>query len=371
MKGPRGMMPAEDPMSTEFVTLRNAGYRERVFVKAHLASADLLHHWPGVLDAWSYDASLDEILTGERLGNARYKVALEPGESEKELAEHGLNGKDCLGVPENLPSVKALAEELHKRIAVLEDRPNDDDGWERAKEIVTAYLEELRAGALEVPVIEEGRPGSPVAFKVRLPWYPETPSLRVNVIIPATERELDYLDDIASAYFAAPEHTEEEELLERAHTLACRRLNVNQDKHLEQVTALQKVKEARPTRLLQLASALAITLGDKSEEWLDAAPWRDGDIEPEDFFAELAMRVCVEAEGVLGLTGAMPGMDEEILERFVKAQTIMIGADVDDFTAEVLGVRIAAALAMVRTSGRAAEIRETSEEIPEDEADPV
>lgn len=353
-------------MSTEFVTLRNAGYRERVFVKAHLASAGLLRHWPGVLDAWSYDASLDEIRTDDRLGNARYKVALEASESEKELAEHGLNGKDCLVVPAGLPSVKALAEELRKRIAVLEDRSNDDDGRERAKEIVTSYLEELRAGALEVPVIEEvkGRPGSSVAFKVRLPWYPETPIPTINVIVPATERELDYLDDIASAYFAAPEHTEEEELLERAHTIACHRLNVNQDKHLEQVTALQKVKETRPTRLLQLASALASVLGDKPEEWLDATPWRDGDIEPEDFFAELAMRVCVEAEGVLGLAGAMPGMDEEILERFVKAQTIMIGADVDDFTAEVLGVRIAAALAMVRTSGRAAEIRET-------EPDPV
>lgn len=356
-------------MSTRFVTLRNAGYRERVFVKAHLATAGLLHHWPGVLDAWSYDTSRDEVWADERFGNARYKVALEASESEKELAEHGLNGKDCLGVPAGLPSVKALAEELHKRLAVLEDRPNDDDGRERAKEIVTAYLEELRAGALEMPVIEEV-PGGPVAFRVRLPWYSETPIPRLNVIIPASERELDYLDDIASAYFAAPEHTEEEELLERAHALACRRLNVNQDKHLEQVTALQKVKETRPTRLLQLAAALASTLGDKPEEWLDATPWRDGDIEPEDFFAELAMRVCVEAEGVLGLTGAMPGMDEEILERFVKAQTIMIGADVDDFT-EVLGVRIAAALALVRTSGRAAEIRETGEEIPEDEADPV
>jgi len=239
--------------------VRSAGYRERAFLKSHLASNGRIDEWPAALDDWTFDPSTDRVACDDE----SVKVAWEGSRSKEILDEH------CV----------------------------DYSGL---------------GGTVAGPT------------------------------------DLEYLDDLAAAYLAAPEETEEEELLERAHSLACSRLDVDPVHHMDEATALTRVVEEVPPFVVRLAVALASTLPPDPEQWLSESPWTDCDVDPREYLATQALHAVVEAYARIGMEHC--DVWPEILRSQVQAVIVMDGVDVGSFVAVELDRRIEAALAQARSS---------------------
>lgn len=219
-----------------------------------------------------------------------------------------------------------------------------------------AYLRELaeREPLLHTPVptVEED-PDRPGVFLVTLPRYP----LDLEVEIPPTQEELDYLDDVAAAYLAAPEHTEEEELLERVHTLACDRIRVDGRRHLEEATALGKVQVSpEPPFAARLVGALTAALEGRHAEWLGEEPWREwgGEEAAPTWFAEMAVRgVALALDGYVfaervDVEEPEASHDVDVLQRGVIAAVVLQGVEVGSMNMPVLALRCRLALDVAR-----------------------
>lgn len=161
--------------------LREAGYREQAFAKAWLLIRGRFDLWPDALDMMLFDSHLDVLLFVPDAG-------LEPG------------GDD-------LPGRARVRWEGSRSVEVLVAHGHTDEDVP-AKHPVP--------GAGEPSIIE---------------------------CAPRSKADADYLEDIVSAYLSAPEGSDEEELLGKAHALACERLGVDQMTHIEVSSARDAAPE--------------------------------------------------------------------------------------------------------------------------------
>lgn len=319
-------------MTTNDLTLlRDAGYRERAFAKALLVSNGQADAWPDALEQWRFDARRDEVVD---LDGERTKVRWEGSRSREILAEHGFDDSGCDPNGPKGPTVGDLSDAkaralslIRKGLEPFRGKANDPEAQERARAMIEGYLRDLvkeeplfRPADLEV----KADPDRPGVFHFKLPIY----DLPMSAEIPPTDEEVEYLDDIAAARLAAPEGTEEETLLARAHALACGRLRVDAEKHLTEATALGKVEVSpEPPFLVNLVGALSASLEGNHDEWLGVEPWREwgGDDEAPGFFAELAVRACSEA--ARGYVFADRGDDVAHLAQAVVGVLILEGVE--------------------------------------------
>jgi hypothetical protein len=327
----------------------SAAYRERAFVKSYLASNGRVDEWSDALDTWTYDASTDCVLapSGELV-----KVAWEGSRSKEILAEHQV---DETGL--NQPDLDDVRDQLSARVRVaMAALPPDDreKALETMREVVRTFLEEevveLGGPKATVDVVEHRAPGQYV-FEITMPRLWPDP-VRVEQLSDAEEA---YLDDLAAAYFAAPEGTYEERTLEQLHSIACERLGVDGERHMEEASALSSVKEEIAPRLVRLCAALVSTLhfgqphaGGVRKDWIDEAPWHDVDSSRREWVTAVVVRAASEAEGILGRVGTMPEYDEDMIVQQLIAECVRNGVAWSAFNEAELRTRIREALEEVR-----------------------
>lgn len=138
---------------TTTTSVREAGYRERVFLKALLVSNGRAEEWPAALDLWRYDPSHDVVFVLHPL--EQNKVAWEGGRSREILAEHEHDDSGCdhgaLTPEEQRRYVAAL-------VGVYMQAPACTPEEEHLSAALDAAL--LRLGMVEADVISRYMSGS-------------------------------------------------------------------------------------------------------------------------------------------------------------------------------------------------------------------
>lgn len=226
-------------------------------------------------------------------------------------------------MPAEREAARAL---LEKRLRVVLEplcgESNDDERRKQARDVIEKFLRaEPRPPC---SVIED--PERPGVFLVS--FAPGDHVIREDVIVVSapSDAQVEYLDDIAALFLAAPEDSVEEDMLEEAHLAACIRLGVDAERHLAQACALGKVEldaaDGRPV-VLRIAEAFTAALEDKPEEWLNCRPWERANVPAREWIAAQAMHAVGEAYAVVG-----EWPNEQWAEVLAEALTTVTIADV-------------------------------------------
>jgi hypothetical protein len=336
--------------------IRDAGYRERVFVKALLAAGGAKHlteHWPSALDTFAYDPHDDVVVFPD---GRRHKVSAEGSESLKILVANNLDDSDVIDRPDDARIREMVKRSLRK---ILERWRGSDPEDQSVRDMARAALWKHVAHMLIVWPSRSSHRGQPpvtgvvsseLGFVVLLPWGEPSEWEAAELEIPPTTAELEYLDDLAAVLLATPPGCEEEEVLRRAYLLASTRIGVDSRRHLEEATALSTVRDSKPPRLVRLVSALASALGPRDERitWTTDEPWADADATAEDFAALVAARAGAAAETLLGDAGENREHDEDVLIRCVASEALALGCELTSFDVPALRSAVNLAIASVR-----------------------